>query len=226
MVEYAGPDGEMLPGYLARPADAEGPLPGVIVLQEWWGLNEHIKDVTRRLALEGYVALAPDLYKGAVATEPDEARKLVMELDMPAAVQEIGSAADFLRAQEYVSGDQVGVMGFCMGGGLALQAALNDRGTGRYGAAVAFYGSPLTPDQAAAVETPILGLYGADDGGIPVADVNTMQEALTAAGVANEVHIYEGAPHSFFNDTRESYRPEAAADAWQRMLSWFEEHLG
>jgi carboxymethylenebutenolidase len=226
MVEYAGPDGDMLPGYLARPADAAGPLPGVIVLQEWWGLNEHIKDVTRRLALEGYVALAPDLYKGQVATEPDEARKLVMELDMPAAIQEIGSAADFLLAQDFVSGDQVGIMGFCMGGGLVLQSALNDAGAGRYGAAVAFYGSPLTPDQAAQVEAPVLGLYGADDGGIPVADVNMMQEALTAAGVANEVHIYEGAPHSFFNDTRESYRPEAAADAWQQMLAWFEEHLG
>ena len=83
----------------------------------------------------------------------------------------------------------------------------------------------MTPDQAAQVETPVLGLYGADDGGIPVADVNAMQEALTAAGVTNEVHVYEGAPHSFFNDTRESYRPEAAADAWQRTLGWFEQHL-
>ena len=225
MVEYAGPDGEMLPGYLARPADAAGPLPAVIVLQEWWGLNEHIKDVTRRLALEGFVALAPDLYKGVVATEPDEARKLVMELDMPAAVAEIGSAADFLLAHESVAGEQVGVMGFCMGGGLSLQTALADAGIGRFGAAVAFYGQPLTPDEAAQVQTPILGLYGADDGGIPVVAVNMMGEALTAAGVENEIHIYEGAPHSFFNDTRESYRPEAAADAWQRMLTWFAKYL-
>ena len=88
-VEYAGPDGEMLPGYLARP-EGDGPHPGVIVLQEWWGIDEHIKDVTRRVAQAGYVALAPDLYHGQVATEPDEARKLVMELDMPAAVEEIG----------------------------------------------------------------------------------------------------------------------------------------
>ena len=226
MVEYAGPDGEMLPGYLARPADATGPLPAVIVLQEWWGLNEHIKDVTRRLALEGFVALAPDLYKGVVATEPDEARKLVMELDMPAAVAEIGSAADFLLAHESVAGEQVGVMGFCMGGGLSLQTALADAGIGRFGAAVAFYGQPLTPDEAAQVQTPILGLYGADDGGIPVVAVNMMGEALTAAGVENEIHIYEGAPHSFFNDTRESYRPEAAADAWARTVAWFAERLG
>lgn len=107
-----------------------GAHPAVIVLQEWWGLNEHIQDVARRLAREGYVALAPDLYKGQVATEPDEARKLVMELDMPAAVQEIGSAADFLLAQDYVSGEQVGVMGFCMGGGLVLQSALARSGHG------------------------------------------------------------------------------------------------
>jgi carboxymethylenebutenolidase len=225
MVEYAGPDGDMLPGYLARP-EGDGPFPAVIVLQEWWGLNEHIKDVTRRFAQEGYVALAPDLYKGVVATEPDEARKLVMELDMPAAVAEIGSAADFLLAQEYVSGEQVAVMGFCMGGRLTLMAALDDAGTGRYGAAVAFYGSPLTPDEAATVETAVLGLYGADDGGIPVAEVQAMQAAFDAAGVVNEIVIYDGAPHSFFNDTRESYRPEAAADAWQRTLAWLSEHQG
>lgn len=224
MIEYAGPEGEMLPGYLARPDDGE-PHPGVIVLQEWWGLNEHIKDVARRVAQQGYVVLAPDLYKGQVATEPDEARKLVMELDMPAAVQEIGSGADYLRAQDFVSGEKVGVMGFCMGGGLALQAARSDADTGRYGAAIAFYGSPLAPEEAAAVKAPILGLYGADDGGIKVADVQKMQEALTAAGVENEFQIYQGAPHAFFNDTRESYRPEAAADAWQRTLAWLGKYL-
>jgi carboxymethylenebutenolidase len=221
IVEYAGPGGETLTGYMARPAGAEA-LPAVIVLQEWWGVNEHIMDVTRRIANEGYVALAPDLYKGQVATEPDEARKLVMELDMAAAVEEIGSAIDFLLGQETVAGDTAGVVGFCMGGRLVLMTALADESVG---AAVAFYGSPLAPDQATSVKAPVLGLYGADDGGIPVADVNAMGEALTAAGVVNEIHVYEGAPHAFFNDTRESYRPEAAADAWQRMLGWFQTHL-
>ncbi len=225
MVEYAGPDGEMLPGYLARP-QGDGPYPGMVVLQEWWGLNEHIKDVTRRVAQAGYVALAPDLYKGQVATEPDEARKLVMELDMAAAVTEIDSAADYLLAQDTVSGEQVGVMGFCMGGRLTLMTALHDAGAGLYGAAIAFYGAPLTPEEAATVQAPILGLYGADDGGIAVADVQSMQDALTAAGVPNSFTIYEGAPHAFFNDTRESYRPEAAADAWQQTLAWLAQYLG
>lgn len=221
LVEYPGPGGEILTGYLARPAgDAE--LPAVIVLQEWWGVNEHIMDVTRRIANEGYVALAPDLYKGQVATEPDEARKLVMELDMAAAVEEIGSAIDFLLAQDGVSGESAGVVGFCMGGRLTLMTALADDSVG---AAVAFYGSPLTPEEAAKVKAPVLGLYGAEDNGIPVANVNAMGDALTAAGIVNEIHIYDGAPHAFFNDTRSSYRPEAAADAWQRMLGWFKEHL-
>ena len=223
-VEYPGPGGETLTGYLAYPDDG-GAYPAAVVMQEWWGLNEHIKDVARRLALEGYVVLAPDLYKGQVATEPDEARKLVMELDMPAAVAEIGSAIDYLLAQENVSSAQAGVVGFCMGGGLALMTALADAGVGKVGAAVPFYGQPLSPEQAAQVQAPILGLYGADDGGIPVAAVQAMQDALTAAGVDNEFQIYAGAPHAFFNDTRASYRPEAAADAWARMLAWFEEYL-
>lgn len=222
MVEYAGPDGEMLTGYWARP-EGDGPWPAVIVLQEWWGVNEHIMDVTRRIANEGYVALAPDLYKGQVATEPDEARKLVMELDMPAAVQEIGSAIDYLLAQEFVAGDKAGIVGFCMGGRLTLMTALVN---GNLAVAVPFYGSPLTPEEAAGVKAPVLGLYGAEDGGIPVEGVLAMGEALTAAGIDNEIQIYEGAPHAFFNDTRESYRPQAAADAWQRMLAWFEKYLG
>jgi carboxymethylenebutenolidase len=168
-------------------------------------------DVTRRIASEGYVALAPDLYKGQVATEPDEARKLVMELDMPAAVEEIGDAIDHLLAQEFVSGDKAAIVGFCMGGRLALMTALaNDN----LAVAAPFYGSPLTPEEAANVKAPVLGLYGADDGGIPVDAVQSMGEALTAAGIDNEIQIYAGAPHAFFNDTRESYRPEAAADAW------------
>jgi carboxymethylenebutenolidase len=148
-----------------------------------------------------------------------------MELDMPAAVTEIQSAIDYLLAQENVAGEAAGIVGFCMGGGLALMTALADAGQGKVGAAVPFYGQPLTPEQAAQLQAPVLGLYGAEDGGIPVAGVQSMQDALTAAGVENEFQIYAGAPHAFFNDTRASYRPEAAADAWVRLLGWFEKHL-
>lgn len=221
MAQYPDVDGETLTGYLARPADSE-PRPAVVVIQEWWGLNEHIRDVTRRFAQAGYVALAPDLYKGVVATEPDEARKLVMELDMDEAVREIEQAIDFLLQQDFVRGDKAGIVGFCMGGRLVLMTALT---SDRLGAAVAFYGSPLTPEQVPQVKAPILGLYGSQDGGIPVANVRAMEQALEEAGIEHEIVIYEGAGHAFFNDTRASYHPEAAADAWQRTLAWFAAHL-
>ncbi len=220
-VEYPDPDGETLMGYLARPAEA-GPLPAVVVIQEWWGLNAHIRDVTRRFAEEGFVALAPDLYHGVVVSEPDEARKLVMELDMDEAVREIQQAVAFLGAQDYVVGPTVGVVGFCMGGRLVLQTA---RAESNLGAAVAFYGSPLTPEQATQVKAPVLGLYGAQDQGIPISGVRAMQAALDQAGIKNEFHIYEGVGHAFFNDTRPSYNPEAAADAWVRTLAWLRDHL-
>jgi carboxymethylenebutenolidase len=222
MVDYEDADGEILMGYLARPAGDE-PQPAIIVIQEWWGLNDHIKDVANRFAQEGFVALAPDLYHGVVATEPDEARKLVMELDMAEAVREIQRGVDFLQGQAFVAGPQVGVVGFCMGGGLALQTALAEEDLG---AAVAFYGRPLAPDQAGQVKAPVLGLYGATDQGIPVADVEAMGAALEEAGVESEIQVYEGAGHAFFNDTAPSYNADAAADAWPRTLEWFREHLG
>jgi carboxymethylenebutenolidase len=219
---YPDVDNGTLTGYLARPETTE-PAPAIIVLQEWWGVDNHIKDVTNRFAQEGFVALAPDLYHGQVATEPDEARKLVMALDMEAAVREIQQAITFLLEQDYVTGENVGIVGFCMGGGLSLATSQADD---RLAAAVAFYGSPLTADQATNVQAPILGVYGANDNGIPVTEVQAMDEHLTAAGVEHEIHIYEGAAHSFFNDTRAgSYNPEAAADAWQKTLDWFHTHL-
>jgi carboxymethylenebutenolidase len=220
-VEYPDPDGETLAGYLARPEDG-APRPAVVVIQEWWGLNEHIEDVTRRLAGEGFVALAPDLYHGVVVSEPDEARKMVMELDMEEAVREIQHAVDFLLAQEYVAGPAAGIVGFCMGGRLALQTA---RAEEDLGAAVAFYGSPLDAGAAREVKAPLLGLYGAEDGGISEASIHTMERALDEAGIENEMHIYQGAGHAFFNDTAASYRPEAAADAWRRTLDWLRRRL-
>ncbi|MEZ4868539.1 MAG: dienelactone hydrolase family protein [Caldilineaceae bacterium] len=222
-VEYPAQDGSNLSGYLARP-EGDGAHPAVVVIQEWWGLNDHIKDVARRFAEQGYAALAPDLYHGVVATEPDEARKLVMALDMPNAVQEIQQAISYLLDQDFVSGDKVGIVGFCMGGGLVLQTAL---ASDNLAAAVAFYGSPLSPEQAAQVKAPVLGLYGGADQGIPADAVNAMAQAMQDAGIESDFHIYDGAQHAFFNDTRESsYDPTAAADAWQRTLAWFSEHLG
>lgn len=211
-VEYPDADGETLMGYLARPTEAAA-LPAIVVIQEWWGLNEHIRDITRRFAQEGFVALAPDLYDGVVTTEPDEARKLVMELDMEEAVREIQQAIDFLQTQEYVAGQQVGLVGFCMGGRLTLQTA---RVEADLGAAVAFYGSPLTPAEAQEVQVPVLGLYGETDASIPVDDVRVMETAFSDAGIEHDIEIYPDAGHSFFNDPRDSYNQAAAEDAWLR----------
>jgi carboxymethylenebutenolidase len=221
-VQYPGPKGEMLIGYLAHPAD-EGARPAVIVIQEWWGLNDHIRDVTRRFAQEGFVALAPDLYHGVVVSEPDEARKMVMELDMSQAIREIRQAVDFLQTRADVAGPKVGIVGFCMGGRLVLHTA---RVEPDLAAAVTFYGTPLTAEEAAEVKAPILGLYGTQDAGNPIANVRAMEKALNEAGIENSIRIYEGAQHAFFNDTRASYHPEAAADAWKRTVAWFRGHLG
>jgi carboxymethylenebutenolidase len=218
--QYPDVDGKPLTGYLGYPVGASR-SPAVIVIQEWWGVDEHIQDVVRRFGQQGYAALAPDLYHGVVVTEPDEARKMVMQLDMAAAVREIRQAVAFLKQQAY-AGSKIGIVGFCMGGGLVLQTA---RQESALSAAIAFYGSPLNDATAAEVKAPLLGLYGSQDQSIPVERVKAMDAALTKAGIEHEIHIYN-APHAFFNDTRPSgYNREAAVDAWAHVLEWFRRHL-
>jgi len=211
------------PGYLAQPADGQA-HPGVVVIQEWWGLVPHIKDVAERLAHEGFVALAPDLYHGEAADEPDEARKLAMALDANRAVQEIAAAARYLRKMENVAPQKVGVVGWCMGGGLSLSTAAHHADL--IGAAVVFYGRPLTASDTAKLQVPVLGLYAEHDHGIPVEAVHTFAAEMQKQNVPHEVHIYPGASHAFFNDTRpQIYQAAAAQDAWQKTLAWFRTYL-
>jgi len=214
-------NGHETPGFLARPDDDET-HPGLVVIQEWWGLMPHIEDVAERFAREGFVALAPDLYHGERADEPDEARKLAMALDRERAVAEIQAAVAYLQDMDAVFPKPIGVVGWCMGGGLALSTAADDGGVG---AVVAFYGQPLSPADTARIKAPVLGLYGEEDQGIPVAKVRRFQETLQEHGIAHEIHVYPGARHAFFNDTREAYDEKAADDAWQRTLSWFGRYL-
>ncbi len=209
------------PGYLARPDDTQT-HPGIVVIQEYWGLVPHIKDVTERFAREGFVALAPDLYHGQPASEPDEARKKAMALDRHRAVAEILAAAKHLAGMQTVAPKKIGVVGWCMGGGLALSTAVND---GDIGAAVAFYGRPLDPNDTAKLHVPVLGMYGENDHGIPPDAVRAFDEELKKHNVPHEIHLYPHAGHAFFNDTRESYNPEAARDAWTRTLDWFRKYL-
>ena len=224
MIAFAA-NGEQVPGYLARP-DGDGPFPAVLVLQEWWGLNDHIKDVTNRMAGEGFVALAPDLYHGQVTEEPDEARKLAMALERPRVIKELQGAVDYLIALDEVSPKQVGVMGFCMGGGMAAGMAYLGQ---HVGAAVVFYGNvrDLADDEIATqVSAPLMGNFGGDDQGIPVDTVAAAEAKLQALGKTVDFHIYPGAPHAFFNDTRPHIYHEAAAkDAWQRTLGWLRRYL-
>ncbi len=211
------------PGYLAQPTEP-GTYPGVVVIQEWWGLLPHIKDVAERFARAGFVALAPDLYHGKSASEPDEARKLAMALERDRAVAEILGAARYLQSLTQVSPNQVGVVGFCMGGGLAASSAAES--TGEFGAAVMFYGRPLSPEDTAKLRVPLLGLFGELDQGIPVAGVRAFAKELQAHNKVHEIHIYPNAPHAFFNDSRPHiYHAEAAADAWERVLDWFGRYL-
>ncbi|HSG16267.1 MAG TPA: dienelactone hydrolase family protein [Anaerolineae bacterium] len=220
MIEFPS-NGQTTPAYLARPDDALS-HPAVIVIQEWWGLVPHIKEMAERFSAEGYIALAPDLYHGQAAEEPDEARKLAMALDRDKAVAEITAAARYLATLPETQPKRVGVVGWCMGGGLSLSAAAEN---GAIGAAVCFYGRPLDESDTARLQAPVLGHFASEDQGIPVADVRAFEQELERHDVPHQIHVYEGAHHAFFNNTRPVYDPQAAADAWRRTLSWFGRYL-
>ena len=222
-VTYSAPSGQVQ-AYLSRP-DTREPRPGLVVVQEWWGLDEHIKDITRRFAAEGYVALAPDLYHGTVTAEPDEAQKLMMALDKPRAVQEVAAGVRWLRGQPACRGQKLATIGYCMGGALSLAAAIELGG--ELDACVIYYGRNPDPiDQVQRVQCPVLGIYGEADQGVPPAEVERLAQAMQRHGKSFQHHIYPGAPHAFFNDTRpQVYRAEAARDAWQKTLAFFAQHL-
>jgi len=210
-------------GYLALPGDA-GPWPGVVVIQEWWGLENHIKSIADRLAGAGFAAIAPDLYNGQIATEPDEARKLRMALVWDEALAVIQGAINFLVAHDQVSPKKMGVVGFCMGGGLTWHAAAK---LTHVGATAPFYGGgpELTDEEVARISAPVLAIFGELDQGVSPQVARQRVAQMDKAGVKHETIIYPGAEHAFFNDTRPVYHVEAAVDAWRRVLASFEENL-
>jgi carboxymethylenebutenolidase len=211
-------------GATAREAEARGP--GVVVIQEWWGLVPHIQNVADRFAAEGFVAAAPDLYRGAKTTEPDEAGELLMAMALDRAAHDMVNTVDDLLARDEVTGDTVGVVGFCMGGGLALKLATL---TPKVGAVSAFYGFPregLTWDLGQ-IKGVVQYHQAEHDDFAPADLVEQMKAELTAAGVPNEFHLYPGTQHAFFNDERpEIHAPEASAQAWRRTLELFRANLG
>jgi carboxymethylenebutenolidase len=216
-------NGHTCQGYFAAPESGKGPA--VVVIQEWWGLVEHIEDLVDRFAAAGFVALAPDLFHGATTKSPDDATKLLMELDAERAVQEIAGAGAYLLARPECSSTKYGVVGFCMGGALAQYAATKD--ANNVGAAVSFYGGfKQVAPQWDDLQAPILLIYGEDDKGVPPEHGRELQAKLQKLGKNAELLIYPKANHAFFNDTRpEVHNPEAAADAWNRTLELFRRSL-
>lgn len=209
-------------GYLAVPASGKGP--GVVVIQEWWGLVPHIKDVCDRLAAEGFVALAPDLYHGKSTTSPDEAGKLMMALRIDEAERDLRGAANYLLNNASTAGSKVGTVGFCMGGALSLYAATKNQ---QVGACVVFYGGhPNVKPDLPSLQAPVLGLYAGRDGFVTPALAQELEQRLKQLGKSAEIHIYPDVDHGFFNDQRPAVYNEAAAkDAWARVIAFFRKHL-
>jgi carboxymethylenebutenolidase len=214
-------DSTEVTGYLAKPGGA-GPFPAVIVIQEWWGLVPHIKDVAERFAAEGFLALAPDLYHGQTATEPDRAMQLARSMAWDSALHDLKASAKYVQGLPECNG-KLGVIGFCMGGGLSYRFAAHSEAPD---AAIIFYGSsPNQVDEAKSVRAPVLGIYGELDTRI-TSNAPTLADAMTSAGKSFQYHVYPGAAHGFFNDeATEIYNASAARDAWDRTLAFFRQHL-
>jgi carboxymethylenebutenolidase len=223
MVEFPS-NGGTSRGYLSTPESGRGP--GVVVIQEWWGLVDHIKDVANRFAAEGFVALAPDLYHGETTREPDEAGKLMMALNIDQAAKDLRGAVQYLLQQGGATGDKVATVGFCMGGQLALYAATVS--PGQVGAVANFYGiHPAVQPDLSKLRAAVLGAFADQDTFTPPDAVRELEGKLRQQGVPTDFKIYEGANHAFFNDTRKDvYHQSHAKDAWDRTLRWFRTHLG
>jgi carboxymethylenebutenolidase len=219
MVEFPT-NGHTTQGYLATPASGKGP--GVIVIQEWWGLVPHIKNVADRFAAAGFSALAPDMYHGKTASEPDGAGKLFMALNIEQAEKDLRGATKYLK--DHSSTAKTGVVGFCMGGQLALFAATLDPSIG---ACVNFYGiHPNVKPDYRKLAGPVLGLYAEKDGFVTPDVAKGVDKAIKDAGKSSEIHIYPGVDHGFFNDDRPDVHDKAAADdAWNRTLTLFRQHV-
>jgi len=221
MVEFSN-NGGRTSGYLAIPEKGSGP--GVVVIQEWWGLVDHIKNVCNRFAGEGYVALAPDLYHGQSAKSPDEAGKLMMALRIDETEKDLRGAIQYLLNHDATTGMKVGTIGFCMGGALSLYAASKNP---QVGACVVFYGiHPKVKPDLANLQAPVLGIYAERDSSVPPEAVRELERQLKELGKPVEVHIYPNTDHAFFNDQRpDVYNQKAAEDAWRHVNQFFAKHL-
>ena len=221
-VQYKSGD-ETVTGYLALPESA-GRHPAVVVIQEWWGLNDWVKEQAQKIAKQGYVALAPDLYRGKVAYDPSVAHELARGMPQDRALRDLKAAFDYLASRPDVNKNKIGSIGWCMGGGLSLQLAVHEP---RLAACVVNYGAmPTDPTDIEKIQAPVVGNFGAEDRGIPRASVETFENAMKAANKTIDAKIYDGAGHAFENPNNKlGYREAAAADAWARTLGFLNKTL-
>ena len=211
-------------GYLATPASESGP--GLVVIQEWWGLDDHIADIVDRFAAEGFVALAPDLFGGTVAHDTDEAGKLLEQLPVDQAARDLGGAVDYLLESDSVTSSKVGAVGFCMGGGFVLQLAAQQGD--KIGAAVPFYGiGPGVPQDFSGITAPIQGHYAEQDGFYPVDQARQQEQQIREQSQGEVEFFYYPAGHAFHNDKDKmgTYDAEAAKQAWQRTIEFLKANL-
>jgi carboxymethylenebutenolidase len=214
---------EKVSAYLAIPEGA-GPHPALVVIHEWWGLNDWVKEQARKFAEQGYVALAPDLYRGQVTGDPAVAHELSRGMPQDRAVRDLKSAFAYLAERHDVHKTRIGSVGWCMGGGLSLQLAVNEP---QLAASVVYYGAmPTSAEDIQKIQAPVLGNFGGEDRGIAVESVNTFEKAMKAAGKSIDIKIYPGAGHAFQNPNNKlGYRQNAAEDSWKRTLAFLNKHL-
>ncbi len=216
-VSYKSGD-ETVQGMLYTPS-GKGPFPALVVIHEWWGLNDWVKEQAAKLADQGYVTLAVDLYRGKVADTPDLAHELMRGMPEDRAVRDLLAASSYLRAQKNVKPDKVGSIGWCFGGGMSNTLALNDP---KLAAAVINYGHLATDkDALAKIHASVLGIFGGKDRGIPVDDVKKYEATLKELGKSVQIVIYPEAGHAFENpNNKAGYRADDAADAWKKTVEF------
>lgn len=209
-----------LSGYLTKPT-ADGSYPGIVMIHEWWGLNDNIKEMADKLASHGYVVLAVDLYDGQVAITSDQARELIGKYDSERGKQNMNSAVSLLN--DNYSTNKIGSIGWCFGGGQSLTLALDNDDMD---ATVIYYGSLVTNSETLSfIDWPVLGIFAELDKGIPVDTVNEFESALNEIGVENQIYIYDGVDHAFANPSGERFAPEESKEAWARTISFLESNL-
>ena len=218
-------------GYLVYPVssnDSQGKLPAVVMIHEWWGLNQNIKDMANLLAKQGFVVLAADLYHGKVADSPQLAMELVQMArnNQNSSTANLQAAVKQLTLASNVDSTKIASLGWCFGGGQSLQLALNSQ-EHPLAATILYYGTPLVTDKEslAKIKWPVLGIFGDNDEAIPISEVNQFSTSLNQSGITNEIDIYKGVGHAFANPSGDNYAPKETADAWQRTLSFLKKYV-